>query len=212
MMRYREQTTETAGFYNTVGFNDDTRAFLSIPARHDVARRVDCAFLARWVVEHRLDESSARAHCARSRVSPAEKGLPALATRPSHCLGRVARTGGAAYRVQSAAVSTRRPPSLDALRKRISSREEQDIDQLYGLEPVFEPGAAPEPRRAASSSSSCRYSVPIAASASKPRVDLTAGEREYIEDCEVCCRPIEFGIELAEDGGLQAVRVRRMDD
>ncbi|MFT6461438.1 MAG: glucuronate isomerase [Maricaulis maris] len=54
MMRFREQTTETAGFYNTVGFNDDTRAFLSIPARHDVARRVDCAFLARLVAEHRL--------------------------------------------------------------------------------------------------------------------------------------------------------------
>jgi glucuronate isomerase len=60
MMRFREQTTETAGFYNTVGFNDDTRAFLSIPARHDVARRVDCAFLARLVAEHRLDEESAR--------------------------------------------------------------------------------------------------------------------------------------------------------
>ena len=50
---------ETAGFYNTVGFNDDTRAFLSIPARHDVARRVDCAFLARLVAEHRLEEDEA---------------------------------------------------------------------------------------------------------------------------------------------------------
>jgi len=59
MMRFREMTTETAGFYNTVGFNDDTRAFLSIPARHDVARRVDCAFLARLVAEHRLDEDEA---------------------------------------------------------------------------------------------------------------------------------------------------------
>ncbi len=59
MRRFREQTTETAGFYNTVGFNDDTRAFLSIPARHDVARRVDCAFLARLVAEHRLDEDEA---------------------------------------------------------------------------------------------------------------------------------------------------------
>ncbi len=59
MMRFRELATETAGFYNTVGFNDDTRAFLSIPARHDVARRVDCAFLARLVVEHRLDEDEA---------------------------------------------------------------------------------------------------------------------------------------------------------
>jgi glucuronate isomerase len=60
MMRFREQTTETAGFYNTVGFNDDTRAFLSIPARHDVARRIDCAFLARLVAEHRLNEDEAR--------------------------------------------------------------------------------------------------------------------------------------------------------
>ena len=59
MRRFREQTTETAGFYNTVGFNDDTRAFLSIPARHDVARRVDCAFLARLVAEHRLAEDEA---------------------------------------------------------------------------------------------------------------------------------------------------------
>ncbi len=59
MMRFREQATETAGFCNTVGFNDDTRAFLSIPARHDVARRVDCAFLARLVAEHRLDEDEA---------------------------------------------------------------------------------------------------------------------------------------------------------
>jgi glucuronate isomerase len=59
MRRFREQTTETAGFYNTVGFNDDTRAFLSIPARHDVARRMDCGFLARLVAEHRLDESEA---------------------------------------------------------------------------------------------------------------------------------------------------------
>jgi glucuronate isomerase len=59
MLRFREQVTETAGFYNTVGFNDDTRAFLSIPARHDVARRIDCVWLARLVAEHRLDEDEA---------------------------------------------------------------------------------------------------------------------------------------------------------
>ena len=56
MRRFREMTTETAGFYNTVGFNDDTRAFLSIPARHDVARRIDCGFLARLVAEHRIED------------------------------------------------------------------------------------------------------------------------------------------------------------
>jgi len=59
ILRFREQVTETAGFYNTVGFNDDTRAFLSIPARHDVARRIDCRFLAQLVTEHRIGEDEA---------------------------------------------------------------------------------------------------------------------------------------------------------
>ncbi len=54
MQRFRQQATESAGFYNTVGFNDDTRAFLSIPARHDVARRMDCRFLATLVAEGRI--------------------------------------------------------------------------------------------------------------------------------------------------------------
>ncbi len=59
MLRIRRETIETAGFYNTAGFNDDTRAFLSIPARHDVARRIDCRFLAELVADHRLDEDEA---------------------------------------------------------------------------------------------------------------------------------------------------------
>ncbi|MET8467927.1 glucuronate isomerase, partial [Micromonospora zamorensis] len=54
LRRFRETVTETAGFYNTTGFVDDTRAFCSIPVRHDVARRVDAGFLARLVAEHRL--------------------------------------------------------------------------------------------------------------------------------------------------------------
>ncbi len=54
MLRFREMVSETAGFDNLVGFCDDTRAFLSIPARHNVARRVDVAHLARLVVEGRL--------------------------------------------------------------------------------------------------------------------------------------------------------------
>ncbi|MEP4555716.1 MAG: glucuronate isomerase [Tateyamaria sp.] len=59
MKRFREMTTETAGFYNTVGFNDDTRAFCSIPARHDVARRVDCGYLATLIATGRLDRDEA---------------------------------------------------------------------------------------------------------------------------------------------------------
>ena len=73
MLRYRRQVTETAGFYTTVGFNDDTRAFPSIPARHDVARRVDCGFLAELVVTHRLEEEEAHdgAHDLASRLAKA---------------------------------------------------------------------------------------------------------------------------------------------
>ncbi len=59
MRRFRESTTETCGFYNTVGFNDDTRAFCSIPARHDVARRTDSYYLATLVRSGRLSESDA---------------------------------------------------------------------------------------------------------------------------------------------------------
>ena len=59
MRRFRAQVTETAGIYNTVGFNDDTRAFLSIPARHDLSRRVDAQFLADLVARHVIDADEA---------------------------------------------------------------------------------------------------------------------------------------------------------
>ena len=59
MRRFRESATETAGFYNLSGFVDDTRAFASIPARHDLSRRVDAGFLARLVLEHHLELAEA---------------------------------------------------------------------------------------------------------------------------------------------------------
>jgi glucuronate isomerase len=60
MRRYREQTSETAGIYNTAGFNDDTRAFCSIPARHDLARRMDANWLGGLVARHIVDMDDAR--------------------------------------------------------------------------------------------------------------------------------------------------------
>ena len=57
--RFRSAVTETAGFAKTSGFIDDTRAFCSIPARHDMSRRLDAGYLARLVVEHLLDEDEA---------------------------------------------------------------------------------------------------------------------------------------------------------
>jgi glucuronate isomerase len=60
ILRFRAATTETAGFYRGSGFIDDTRAFLSIPARHDTARRLDAGFLARLVAEGRIGMPAAR--------------------------------------------------------------------------------------------------------------------------------------------------------
>jgi glucuronate isomerase len=60
MRRFRERTTETAGIYKTAGFNDDTRAFCSIPARHDLARRADANFLGGLVARHVIDAGDAR--------------------------------------------------------------------------------------------------------------------------------------------------------
>lgn len=60
MTRFRQQTTETAGIENTAGFTDDTRAFCSIPARHDLARRVDANYLGGLVARHVIDMADAR--------------------------------------------------------------------------------------------------------------------------------------------------------
>jgi glucuronate isomerase len=60
MTRFRSTVTETAGIYNTAGFNDDTRAFCSIPARHDLSRRVDANWLGGLVARHIIDLAEAR--------------------------------------------------------------------------------------------------------------------------------------------------------
>jgi glucuronate isomerase len=59
MIRYRDQVMETAGLHNTVGFNDDTRAFPSIPARHDLSRRVDANWVAGLAVRGVIDREDA---------------------------------------------------------------------------------------------------------------------------------------------------------
>lgn len=82
------------------------------------------------------------------------------------------------------------------------------LDQLYGLDPVFEPGSdtsgvMPED-----------YAIVACPSCGEPldvRIDLTTGDRVYIEDCQVCCRPIEFSIEVNDDGSLKTVCAQRLD-
>jgi glucuronate isomerase len=80
MRRFRETATETAGFYNTSGFVDDTRAFASIPARHDLYRRVDAGYLAGLVMEHRLRLGEA----VETAVDLAYNLPKAAYARPSH--------------------------------------------------------------------------------------------------------------------------------
>lgn len=101
----------------------------------------------------------------------------------------------------------KRSPELDSLRQRIASRDAEDIDQLYGLEPVFEPGGG----GGLETEKFVAVQCPYCGERLETRVDLTTGDREYIEDCQVCCRPIQFSIELDESGALHAVQVQRLD-
>lgn len=98
-------------------------------------------------------------------------------------------------------------PGLERLRRRITRLDEDHIDRLYGLEPVWEPAAgarlAPEEFVA--------VRCPYCGERLETRVDLTAEEPAYVEDCQVCCRPIEFVIERDAGGALVALQVRRLD-
>jgi hypothetical protein len=105
-------------------------------------------------------------------------------------------------------VRRRTPSELERLRRRIARLDGQSIDELYGLEPVWEPGTAP-PGLAPEEFIAVR--CPYCGERLETRVDLTADEPCYIEDCEVCCRPIEFHIERDDAGGVVALQVRRLD-
>ena len=102
----------------------------------------------------------------------------------------------------------RKLTQLERLRRRITRLDAASIDRLYGLEPVWEPGegtlrVAPEEFVAAL--------CPYCGERLETLVDVTADEPVYVEDCAVCCRPIEFHIERDESGALVALHSRRMD-
>jgi len=97
---------------------------------------------------------------------------------------------------------------LEALRRRIADLDAHSIDSLYGLEPVYEPGKGPGdllPEEFVA------VQCPYCGERLETRVDLTNDEPSYIEDCQVCCRPIEFTAERDDGGALLAVKVQRVD-
>lgn len=93
------------------------------------------------------------------------------------------------------------PPALD----------EKAIDALYGLEPVFEPAAtaAAEPDSAATEFTAVQ--CPYCGEPFETQLDLSAGSATYIEDCQICCQPIELAFEVSNDGAPLAVTARRTD-
>ena len=105
-------------------------------------------------------------------------------------------------------VKRRRLSEIERLQRRIGRLDGEAIDELYGLEPVWEPGTAPPGHRP---EEFVAVRCPWCGERLQTRVDLTADEPGYVEDCEVCCRPIEFHIERDAGGGLAALRVRRLD-
>jgi Cysteine-rich CPXCG len=90
-------------------------------------------------------------------------------------------------------------------RARSLTTPSSEIDSLYGLEPVFEPGAA------AALSDFVGVHCPYCGESYGISVDLTAGSQTQIEDCQVCCQPIEFAIKVGRSGTLRSVTTRRLD-
>lgn len=97
--------------------------------------------------------------------------------------------------------------TLDQLRQSVLRLDNESIDRLYGLEPVWEPGAQPHIAPEEFVAVRCPY----CGERLEVRVEITAQEDSYIEDCEVCCRPIEFQVEREDGGALAALGVRRLD-
>jgi hypothetical protein len=83
-----------------------------------------------------------------------------------------------------------------------------DVDLLYGLEPVFEPG---EVAGSDALEQFCDVACPYCGEVITVRLDLSAGSQTSVEDCQVCCQPIQMVLQVAEDGTLDAVAAERMD-
>jgi hypothetical protein len=104
-------------------------------------------------------------------------------------------------------MATRLHGRLDELTRELTRLDDEAIDTLYGLEPVFEPGGALSGVLTEFVSVECPYCWQFYGT----QVDLSGGSFMHVEDCQVCCQPVELECEVDQTGTLTAVRARRMD-
>jgi Cysteine-rich CPXCG len=151
---------------------------------------------ARSLTNVRIDAASAAGVCSSGREA---ETLWLTCDEPSRRMGEVKRHKARELNARA---------WRERLTRQIADLDPSSIDSLYGLEPVYEPGKGlpgllPEEFVA--------VQCPYCGERLETRVDLTADEPSYIEDCQVCCRPIEFTVERDQTGALLAVRVQRVD-
>jgi Cysteine-rich CPXCG len=91
------------------------------------------------------------------------------------------------------------------------AEEARRVDELYGLEPVIEPGEGDDAREHLEGVQSRTVQCPYCGESFQTLLDVSAGSTSYVEDCQVCCRPIEFTLEVADDGRLASLRAGRGD-
>lgn len=100
-----------------------------------------------------------------------------------------------------------RRPDIQAQPGADEALDDKTVDAQYGLEPVFEPAAT----RGESLTEFVTIQCPYCGEAFETPVDLSAGSFSHVEDCQVCCQPIEIGCEVGEEGGLAGIRAGRLD-
>ena len=105
-------------------------------------------------------------------------------------------------------MATRRHGRIDALTRELTRLDDEAIDTLYGLEPVFEPGGA---LAGALLTDFVSVECPYCWQSYGTQLDLSGGSFTHVEDCQVCCQPIELECDVDQTGALTAVRTRRMD-
>ena len=105
-------------------------------------------------------------------------------------------------------MAIRRQDRIDALTREVSRLDDEAIDTLYGLEPVFEPGGA---LAGPGLTDFVNVECPYCWEAYGTLLDLSGGSFTHVEDCQVCCQPIELECEVDQTGAVRAVRARRMD-